>query len=213
MSVAAAPVRAVIFDIGGVLFTGFPWPPFRDQWAARLGVEPGWLQARIWYGPDVEAANVGAITAEEYCRRSAQRLGRDVAEVQAIVEEVFSGERVDEALAAYARTLRGRGVRVGALTNNWSFIRDLLARRGIGDLFDVVVSSSDAGVAKPDRRIYELTCERLGVAPAQAAFVDDSLPNVEAARALGMQGIHFRSTEQAITELDALLPPVEHNDG
>lgn len=205
MTRSAPSPRAVIFDLGGVLLTGYAWPPFRAQWAQRLGLAPEWLDQHMWYGPDVEAANIGAITAEEYCRRSAQRLGCDAGEIQALIEEVFSGDRLDRALVEYIQTLRRRQIRVGALTNNWSFIRRLLVRRGIADLFDAIVASAEEGIAKPDPRIYQITCERLGVAPAEAVFVDDDAKNVEGARAVGMHAIHFRATEQALSELDALL--------
>jgi FMN phosphatase YigB (HAD superfamily) len=46
---------------------------------------------------------------------------------------------------------------------------------------------------------------RLGITPAQAVFVDDNAENVAAARALGIHGIPFGSTAQAIAALDALL--------
>lgn len=200
---AEPPVRAVWFDLGGVFF---PWPgsDFFARWEARLGLAPGELHARLWHGPDVEAANVGAITAEEYCRRCAPRLGTDPDRVRELIETAYTGEYLDAALAAYARSLRPR-VRVAALTNSWSFGRDLIARSGIGDLFDLVVSSAEEGVRKPDPRIYGITLERLGIAPAEAVFVDDVEENVAAARALGIHSLLFTSTDAAVRELDALL--------
>jgi putative hydrolase of the HAD superfamily len=199
----ALPIRAVIVDIGGVLFLGPPWVDFRARWARRLGITPEWLDAHIWYGPEIEAANIGQLTAEDYYQRCACRLGCDPVEVGTMIAEVFSGERLNDELVRYIRTLKQR-VRVAALTNTWSFGRELIARRGIGDLFDLVVSSSEEGVKKPYPRIYEITCERLGVVPAEAVFVDDTAENVEAARALGMRGILFCSTEQTIAALGAL---------
>jgi FMN phosphatase YigB (HAD superfamily) len=47
--------------------------------------------------------------------------------------------------------------------------------------------------------------ERLDIRPVEAAFIDDNAENVEAARSLGIHSIHFRSTEQTISELDSLL--------
>ena len=200
---AAPPIRAVCFDIGGVFFL-WPHADFFARWEAELGLPAGELHSRLWHGPDIEAANVGEITAEEYCRRCAPRLGTDPARVQALIETAYTGEYLDEALAAYARTLRPR-LRLAALTNTWSFGRALIGRSGIGDLFDLIVSSAEEGVRKPDPRIFRLLLERLGITPAESAFVDDAPENVEAARSLGIHAIHFRSTAQAIAELDALL--------
>ena len=132
------PLRAVIFDVGGVLFNAARWEAARDRWAPLLGLTADRLAEQVWYGPDIEAANVGAITAEEYCRRCAERLGSDPAQVQMMIEEVFAGEGVNERLVEYARGLRGR-VLLGVLTKDWAFGRELMARQGIGDLFVVVV--------------------------------------------------------------------------
>ena len=186
-------IRAVIFDIGGVFF------PAPDP-----GLFAGWDAALLWHGPDVEAANVGEISAEEYARRCAGRIGESPERILALIESAYAPDPVNAELVEYARGLR-RHHRVAALTNNWSFAAALLSRRGLGDLFELVVNSAEVGVCKPDPRIYALTLERLAVAPAEAVFVDDMLPNVEAARAAGMHAVHFHSAPQAISELDRLL--------
>lgn len=45
---------------------------------------------------------------------------------------------------------------------------------------------------KPEERIYRLLCDRYGVDPKEAVFIDDSLKNAEGATAIGIHGIHFR---------------------
>ena len=55
------------------------------------------------------------------------------------------------------------------------------------------------------RRIYLLTCERLGVAPGEAVFLDDLEANVVAAREVGMRAVVFGSTDQAIADVEACL--------
>lgn len=68
-------------------------------------------------------------------------------------------------------------------------------------LFDLVIESSVEGIRKPDPRIYTRTCERLGVSPDKAVFLDDLGINLKPARALGMQTIKVVSEAQAIREL------------
>ena len=58
---------------------------------------------------------------------------------------------------------------------------------------------------KPDPRIYHIACERLGVQPAEAIFLDDLGVNLKAARALGMATIKVDETQRAIDELEQLL--------
>ncbi|MDA1075147.1 MAG: HAD-IA family hydrolase [Proteobacteria bacterium] len=71
-------------------------------------------------------------------------------------------------------------------------------------LFDLVVESSIEGIRKPNPSIYSLTCDRLGIVPADAVFLDDLGINLKPARALGMQTIKVLNESQAIDDL-ALL--------
>jgi putative hydrolase of the HAD superfamily len=75
----------------------------------------------------------------------------------------------------------------------------------IDELCALVLDSGFEGVRKPDSRIYELTLERLGVDAGATLFVDDTEVNCDAARALGMQAVWFRSNAQAIAEIEQAL--------
>ena len=76
----------------------------------------------------------------------------------------------------------------------------------LDELFEEVVDSSHVGMRKPDREIYELTCARMGIAPTEAVFVDDNADNVAAARAYGMEAVHFQENPwEAMRHLDAIL--------
>ena len=73
-------------------------------------------------------------------------------------------------------------------------------------IFDLIVDSSHEGMRKPEPEIYLLTCERLGVSPDRAAFVDDIPMNVEGAEAVGLHAIRFTTTEEVIEQLRPLFP-------
>jgi putative hydrolase of the HAD superfamily len=112
---------------------------------------------------------------------------------------------LDEPVAAYFASLRPR-YRTGILSNSFAGARELeQAAYGFETMCDVVVYSHEEGVGKPDPRSYGIVCERLGVAPECAVFVDDVPANIDGARALGMQGILFTGAAQAIGELRGLL--------
>ena len=70
------------------------------------------------------------------------------------------------------------------------------------DQFDVVVESSVEGIRKPDPRIYRLACDRLGVVPENAVFLDDLGINLKPARAMGMITIKVVTEDQAIADLE-----------
>ena len=105
------------------------------------------------------------------------------------------------------RELKDRGFRLGLLTNNdQEFGEHWRTMFPLEELFEEVVDSSHVGMRKPERGIYELTCTRMGVAPTETIFVDDNLDNVEAARAYGMEAVHFGENPwDAIAEIDAIL--------
>jgi HAD superfamily hydrolase (TIGR01509 family) len=75
----------------------------------------------------------------------------------------------------------------------------------VDEIFDVVVDSAWVGVRKPDREIYEITLERLGVPAGAALLLDDIELNCTAARELGMGAVWFRDNAQAIAEIEAAL--------
>ena len=85
--------------------------------------------------------------------------------------------------------------------------RDEDKARRVGDimaLFDLIVESSIEGIRKPDPAIYSLTCERLGIHPGEAVFLDDLGINLKPARAMGMRTIKVLNEDQAIQDLSEL---------
>ena len=75
----------------------------------------------------------------------------------------------------------------------------------VDEIFETVVDSAFVGCRKPEPRIYELTCERLGLPAEACILVDDLAAQLEGARAFGMHAVHFRDNEQAIGEIRAAL--------
>lgn len=102
------------------------------------------------------------------------------------------------------RRIRARGLRAGALTNNW-VTEAPRPPHPVRDHFDVFVESSVVGLRKPDPRIYQLACRELGVSPEHAAFLDDIGGNLKPARALGMATIKVSDPRMALRELSDLL--------
>ncbi|WP_066733920.1 MULTISPECIES: HAD family phosphatase [Hyphomicrobiales] len=93
---------------------------------------------------------------------------------------------------AVLEALKARGEKVYAITNfsreKWA---ECLIRFPFLQSFDGVVVSAHERVIKPDPAIYRILLERYDLAAEDCVFIDDSAKNIETARALGMQGIHF----------------------
>lgn len=105
--------------------------------------------------------------------------------------------------------LRHHGVAVGALSN-WSAetFSGVRHRFDALDRFYALVVSGIDGVIKPDPASFALVCARLGVEPADAVFIDDSIVNVTAANAFGMTALLFTGAEHLREDLAALGLPV-----
>lgn len=86
--------------------------------------------------------------------------------------------------------LKSRGLSVGIISNWDSRLVALLSGLGLGGLLDDIVSSADVGLHKPDPRIFELACERLDIAPSEAAHVGDHhYADYLGSSALGMRAV------------------------
>jgi epoxide hydrolase-like predicted phosphatase len=104
------------------------------------------------------------------------------------------------------RELKDRGLRLGLLTNNVKEFGEHWRATFPIDMCDDIVDSSHVGLRKPERAIYELACERLRIRAEEAVFVDDNADNIAAARAFGMETVHFGAQPwDALAELDAVL--------
>jgi putative hydrolase of the HAD superfamily len=151
----------------------------------------------------------GELTARAFCAPfeadcRAHGLAVDGASLMAAIAEA-GVER--PAMLEAIRRIRARGLRVGALTNNWwrEGPRDDVIPHRLRAHFDVFVESRVVGLRKPDPRIYALACRELGVEPARTAFLDDIGRNLKPARELGMATLKVDDPGRALRELGALL--------
>jgi epoxide hydrolase-like predicted phosphatase len=101
------------------------------------------------------------------------------------------------------RRIRERGLIAAAITNNW--IAEEGSAGSLRHLFDLVVESAVEGMRKPDPRIFNAACERLGIVPSEAVFLDDIGSNLKTARSLGMTTIKVVEPDAALAELETLL--------
>lgn len=201
------PKRALIVDYGGVLTTDI-WLAF-GEFCESVGLEPDSVKALFRDDPEALALLRGLETGEldeaDFEPRFAALLGLD--DHEGVIGRLFAGLGPDEAMIAAVRTAREGGIATGLITNSWGLgIYD----RGPVDLFDATVISGDVGMHKPQPEIYRLACERLGVEPPEAVFVDDLRENVAGAEAVGMTTVLHRDTAATIAELEELLGVTLH---
>ncbi|MGX6600545.1 HAD family hydrolase [Micromonosporaceae bacterium Da 78-11] len=197
-------VSTVIFDVGGVLARTGPMD-FALAWETRLGLSEGAIGVRL---ADVWAAGaIGRMTEAEVGRAVRDRLGLTAEQADAMLADMwvqYLGVANTE-LIGYARTLRP-AYRTAILSNSFVGAREREQRAyGLGDLVDDLIYSHEVGLNKPDPRLWELACRRLGAQPGGTVFVDNAPRLVASAREFGLRAVLFETTAQTITDVEALL--------
>jgi len=211
------PIRAVIFDMGGVLIPAHsPFVPYYEK-KYQVGREAlGTMFNLNDIVPLYQCLERGEISAEEFVELLAKEYATAEAptpvDVSMTIVEFFHSAGLDPLIPIMwqaARSLKANGTKMAVLSNN--FFIDRSRSKTIlpidTTLFDLVVESSRVGIRKPDPRIFHLTLEKLQCTAEETVFLDDNLENVEGARAVGITAIRVsaREPEKAVEELEKLI--------
>ncbi len=197
-------IKAVIFDFGRVISAPKPPSLFRryedDLGLARGTINPIMFGSQAW-----QEVLVGHITSDEYWRQVGPLLGLHTAEAIAAFRRRYGeDEAINQPVVGIIQRLHGH-YKLAVLSNSPPRLSDWLADWDLLEWFEVVVCSGDEGVVKPDPTIFHLVLTQLGVAPAEAVFVDDTMGHVQAARELGLHGLHYTTAQALEAKLDQLL--------
>lgn len=195
-----------MFDVGGVLC-----PSPLDEFAkvdAEHGLPAGTVMSHIRGGDefarvetgrlpiaDFFAGCIAAIEAEHGVTVAPGRLDR--------MMHACMGDSTRPEMLALLRDVKAAGHQTALLTNIFAERREWLHSTFPDDVVDVYCDSSEVGLRKPERPIYDKLLELLGRRAEQVAFVDDFPENLEPARAMGMTVILFESPAQARADLAA----------
>ena len=206
-------IAAILWDFGGVM-TSSPFEAF-NVLEASIGAPKDFIrtinatnaESNAW--AKFESAQIGMDEFDTLFGEESAKAGHHIAGSEVIAR--LSGAlrpRMVEVLktckANYKIACITNNVKAGQGTGMSRSEKKAMAIANVMSLFDLVVESSVEGVRKPDPAIYTLTCERLGVSPENAVFLDDLGINLKPAKALGMRTIKVLDESQAIADLAAI---------
>ena len=206
-------IRAIVSDFGGVLTSPLIGSFLRIQEAWDLPLES--LGRAMQTVAERDGANplheleCGRLSETDFLARLGgalrDELGRDVP-MHEFSEQMWAALQPNHEVFDLLCALLDDGYRMALLTNN---VREWEPRWRtmfpIDDVFEVVVDSAFVGMRKPDRRIYDLTVQRVGVPASACLFIDDMDVNITGAVDAGLRAVHFRDNAQAIAEIRAAL--------
>jgi putative hydrolase of the HAD superfamily len=202
--------RAVIFDLGGVVFPS-PFEAF-DTYDHGNNLKKGTMRALIRRSSETgawAALERGQLTMDEFVvalETEALDAGFTL-DARRLMGLIGSSLGPRPAMTAAIVRIRTAGLRTAALTNNWADEKQHSSPSGLREtgLFDVIVESAVEGLRKPDPRIYTLALARLDVLASEAVFLDDLGMNLKPAREMGMATIKVVDPDVALAELEGVL--------
>src|SRR5262245_53184177 len=186
--------EALIFDLGGVVTDFSAFEDLRHLLRKKMQSEE--ILQRWISCPHIQLFEIGQLTSHEFAEVFVRDWDVIVSPDQFLVEFRSWPRGFVPGARSLLQSLRNN-YRLAALSNSNATHWDRnVSELGLLDVFDSAFSSHQLGWHKPDPRIYREALKRLGISANDCVFFDDSLPNVETARALGMTAFHVNSIFQ-----------------
>lgn len=198
-------INTIIFDIGMVL-VDFCWRKMLHDFGLEGEAFEKVANATVRH-PAWNEFDKGLMSTEEVIDIFAE----SAPEYRPYIERIFEDPTKMIAQYDYAKSwiqnLKERGYRIYILSN-WSkptYFACLDNELDFLSLVDGAVFSFQEHVIKPDKKIFEIICDRYNINPSEAVFLDDNEANVISSREFGLHTIRFQNYEQGRRELEALL--------
>lgn len=193
-------VKAIVFDIGGVIYLSKEPEHIFMQKALNLD---GQNYKKI-VKKFINQASVNKISEKQALKEISQRIKLSPNEIKNIfIREYNKNFYLNKKLLNLIKNLK-RNYKISVLSNQFSLSYNILVHKKLPNHFSVLIFSHKVKSRKPSAQIYKIALSELKVHPAQAIFVDDRAHNLIPAQKLGMKTILFKSNKQLIRDLRKL---------
>ena len=195
-------IKSVIFDWGGVLIED-PAPALMQHCADALSVpKEDYIKAHRKFEADFQKRS---ISEDVFWAKVCSELNVPKPKVLSLWKQAFEVAYSPKAdMFGLACLLHEKNYKIAFLSNTEVPAMQYFYQQGY-DMFDVIVFSCAEGTKKPERKIYELTLEKLGSQPKQAVFIDDKQEYIKGAKEVGLNTIFFKNADQVKNELSLLF--------
>ncbi len=205
-------IRAVIFDLGGVVLDS---PLHAIARYERANEIPGGFINRVVVDSGSSGAwsrmERGELDMESFFEpfeKDCLGAGQTIS-ARGLMEAIGENSGPRPAMLEAIGAIRKSGLVVAALTNNWTNAEAVPTQpsgtKALAPHFDFFIESSVVGLRKPDPRIYRHACDTIGIEPVEAIFLDDIGRNLKTARQMGMTTIKVEDPTVALDELERIL--------
>lgn len=199
-------IKAIAMDVGGVLLRTED-PSGRRALEKKYALQPGRVDALVFNSKTAADSTIGRVSPEKVWKDLAETLSLSSEELEAFKRAFWQGDKLDQELIRYLESQRPKYI-TALLSNAWMDARQALAEQYNiieGQTVDLILLSSELGVAKPDERIYHILAERVQCEFNQILFVDDFIENINAAEVLGIHTIQYQQGMDLIEHIQTKL--------
>lgn len=201
-------IKAIIFDLGGVLMTDVPLKQIAEDLAKQSSLSAQEIHAHLYPTEHWNLLTLGKITEDEYWDNFLQASKINV-DKNYLKDKVRSSLHPLGHSARIVKLLKNR-YKLGILSNHAKEWSEYMKQKfDLFKSFDQIIFSCDVGYRKPDPKIYEIALEKLRCDPGECIFIDDKKRNTDAAEKLGIKGIVFEESSKLVEDLSRLGVKIE----
>lgn len=189
-------IKAIIFDYGGIFTEIGSWEPILAKFSVKYGKNKEEIKEvlKAWWSK----ARVNEIPSAKFWKELSKFLGEESDILRARCIEVFGWR---EEMVIFVKGLK-KNYKLGMISNQIEdWLEYMIKLHKLDEIFDVISTSYNVGIAKPDLAIFKETIEKLGVKAEECVFIDDLKKNIPPAQELGMKAILFENMDQLKTAL------------
>ena len=207
-------IKALIFDVGGVLQLGERLLEYYKGKTHNLGVHEH-VSRKLKISLDkyfdsidtVYAKSIeGKISEKKALKIMARNLKTTSKKLKEFYKQAYKENfKLNKELLKFAFKKKKQGYKIAILSDQWHLSKKILVSKDFYNKFDATIVSCDVGVRKPNPGIYKLVLKKLKLSAKETIFIDNQEWNTKPAEELGMKTVLFKNNKQAIKEIEKLL--------
>ncbi|MFH1506479.1 MAG: HAD family phosphatase [archaeon] len=193
-------VKAIIFDVGGVVVNGREEEIYAKL-AEKLGIDE--IELKSMKKQHNQELLTGKLKIAEFAEEIKERFGIEKDILSTWKEVHIEATPANKELILLVGKLKKKYT-VGAISNVPDLHTKVTEARCIYSHFEPKIISCDVGLAKPGKEIFELMLKKLDMDADECIYIDDREIHIEGAKKLGFKTILFKDNEQLKQELRKL---------
>ena len=199
-------IKALIFDVGGVLQLG---NPSFDNPNVHIFVTRKLNTNLDQYFDSIDTVYAKAIEGNISEKKALDIMAKNLRTTPKNLKKFYLQAYkkyyiLNKELLEFVIKIRRKGYKTAILSDQWYLSKKALFPKDFYNKFDATIISCDVGIRKPNPKIYDIVLRKLRLKPSQTVFIDNQKWNIAPAKKLGMKTILFKNNRQTINDLKKL---------